>query len=118
MNGGLATVAASATRVVPAQSRKLVRITFQGISVAWQLSAIVTQPADEPKEEEEIEKSEGFWQEFFLHKPDAKALEKLLASLSADDLLHLQAHPQQLLIRAIARIKDGKEPADEHGLDV
>jgi hypothetical protein len=70
------------------------------------------------QEEEEIEKSEGFWQEFFLHKPDAKALEKLLASLSADDLLHLQAHPQQLLIRAIARIKEGKEPADEHGLDV
>ena len=72
----------------------------------------------EIQEEEEIEKSEGFWQEFFLHKPDAKALEKLLASLSADDLLHLQAHPQQLLIRGIARIKDGREPSDEHALDV
>ncbi|KAE9978742.1 hypothetical protein EG328_001340 [Venturia inaequalis] len=69
------------------------------------------------KEEEAIEKSEGFWQELFLLKPDPKALKDILDDLSPDDLLHLQAHPQQLLIRAIRRVQDGKEPSDENALD-
>jgi hypothetical protein len=70
------------------------------------------------QDEEAIEKSEGFWQELFLLKPESNALKDILTELSTDDLLHLQAHPQQLLIRAIRRVKDGKEPSDENALDV
>lgn len=42
------------------------------------------------KEDEEEEKAEGFWQEFFLHKPEAVGLRKILGELSAEDLLHRQ----------------------------
>ena len=42
------------------------------------------------KEDEEEEKPEGFWQEFFLHKPEAVSLRKILGELSAEDLLHRQ----------------------------
>ena len=48
------------------------------------------------REEEEEEKPEGFWQEFFLHKPDATSLREILSKLSPDDLLHRQvrlSHP-------------------------
>jgi hypothetical protein len=44
------------------------------------------------KEEEEIPKSEGFWEEFFLLKPDPSSLRKILGALTADDLLHFQVH--------------------------
>lgn len=42
------------------------------------------------KEDEEEEKPEGFWQEFFLHKPDAASLRDILGELSPEDLLHRQ----------------------------
>src|ERR1700743_1685519 len=42
------------------------------------------------QEEEEVEKHEVFWEEFFLHKPDPASLKAILADLSADDLLHFQ----------------------------
>jgi hypothetical protein len=42
------------------------------------------------KEEEEIPKSEGFWEEFFLLKPDPTSLRDILGALTADDLLHFQ----------------------------
>lgn len=42
------------------------------------------------KEEEETPKSEGFWEEFFLLKPDTGSLKGILDALSADDLLHFQ----------------------------
>jgi len=70
------------------------------------------------QDDDEVEKSEGFWQELFLLKPEPKALKDILTDLSTDDLLHLQAHPQQLLIRAIRRVRDGVEPSDENALDV
>jgi hypothetical protein len=41
-------------------------------------------------EDEEIEKPEGFWEEFFLLKPDPSSLQQILDDLSPDDLLHLQ----------------------------
>jgi len=86
------------------------------------------------KEDEEVEKPEGFWQEFFLHKPDGGSLRQLLHDLSPDELLHFQVrrrshcslhsannvqeHPQQLFIRAIERAKVGVAPSDENALDV
>jgi hypothetical protein len=81
----------------------------------YSLPVLTLTPA---KDDDEVQKSEGFWQEFFLLKPDPKSLLEILDDLSAEDLLDLQAHPQQLVIRAVARIKAGVEPSDENALDV
>ena len=48
-------------------------------------SALITS-----QDEEEHEKSEGYWREFFLLKPDKATLQKIIFELSPDDLLHLQ----------------------------
>lgn len=50
------------------------------------------------KDEEEVEKPEGFWQEFFLHKPDATSLRKILDDLGPDELLHFQVQPSKTLL--------------------
>jgi hypothetical protein len=42
------------------------------------------------QDEEDHEKSEGYWREFFLLKPDKATLQKIIVELSPDDLLHLQ----------------------------
>jgi hypothetical protein len=42
------------------------------------------------QDEEDREKSEGYWREFFLLKPDKATLQKIILELSPDDLLHLQ----------------------------
>ena len=42
------------------------------------------------QDEDDHEKSEGFWKEFFLLKPDKATLQRILRELSPDDLLHLQ----------------------------
>lgn len=69
------------------------------------------------KDEDDHEKSEGFWKEFFLLKPDKTTLHRILLDLSPDDLLHLQAQTRQLFSRAVACIKAGSAPADAHALD-
>lgn len=85
------------------------------------------------KDDEEAEKPEGFWQEFFLLKPDVGSLKQILDSLGPGELLHFQVchsarqlgpahcrqeHPQQLFIRAIERTTAGTAPMDENALDV
>lgn len=50
----------------------------------WDLVLIVD------KNEDDHDKSEGFWREFFLLKPDKATLHRILIDLSPDDLLHLQ----------------------------
>lgn len=67
--------------------------------------------------DEEEDKSEGFWKEFFLLKPDKATLQKTIDQLSPDDLLHLQAQTRQLFSRAVRCIKAGSAPADAHALD-
>ncbi len=42
------------------------------------------------QDEDDQEKSEGYWKEFFLLKPDKATLHRLIEDLSPDDLLHLQ----------------------------
>ncbi|CZS88119.1 uncharacterized protein RCO7_01085 [Rhynchosporium graminicola] len=69
------------------------------------------------KDEEDHEKTEGYWKEFFLLKPDKATLQKLIWELSPDDLLHLQVQTRQLFVRAIGCIKVGSAPADAHALD-
>lgn len=39
---------------------------------------------------EEFEETEGFWKEFFLHRPEPVLLKKILGKLRPYDLLHLQ----------------------------
>ncbi|KAF2141181.1 uncharacterized protein K452DRAFT_271832 [Aplosporella prunicola CBS 121167] len=66
---------------------------------------------------EDADHSDGFWEEFFLLKPDPASLRRVLADLSPDALLHLQAPAQQLFARAIQRIKAARAPADDIALD-
>lgn len=42
------------------------------------------------QDEDDHDKTEGFWREFFLLKPDKATLHKILLGLNPDDLLHLQ----------------------------
>ncbi|KAI9777102.1 MAG: hypothetical protein M1839_009058 [Geoglossum umbratile] len=88
------------------------------------------------KDDEDADKSEGFWREFFLLRPDPASLRQALADLSADDLLNLQvpyrnrktpssfmlsrlqAQTHQLFSNAVSFIKAGVAPSDEIALDV
>lgn len=70
------------------------------------------------EDDEDVELSEGFWQEFFLHRPDTAGLKRTLASIAPDEMLHQQARSQQLFRHAILRVKQAKAPADEIALEV
>jgi hypothetical protein len=70
------------------------------------------------EDDEETELSDGFWQEFFLHRPDSAGLKRILDSVPPDEMLHLQSHSQQLVRSAINRVKQGKQPSDEIALEV
>ncbi|KAF2470707.1 DUF1741-domain-containing protein [Lindgomyces ingoldianus] len=67
--------------------------------------------------DDEYDLSEGFWEEFFLHRPDGAGLRRLLDGLGPDDMLQLQAHSQQLFLGAILRVKQATTPSDEIALD-
>lgn len=69
-------------------------------------------------DDEPVEPSEGFWREFFLHKPEPAGLKRVLASMAPDEMLHQQAHSQQLFSQAMLRIKQAKAPADDIALEV
>lgn len=73
---------------------------------------------DQQAEDDDVEPSEGFWHEFFLHKPEPAGLKRVLASVAPDEMLHEQAHSQQLFRQAIVRIKQAKAPADDIALEV
>lgn len=54
-------------------------------------NAIVLQTLNNTsQDDEDHEKTEGYWREFFLLKPDKATLQQLIQDLSPDDLLHLQ----------------------------
>ncbi|KAI9848241.1 MAG: hypothetical protein M1838_000597 [Thelocarpon superellum] len=69
------------------------------------------------KEEDEAEKSEGFWREFFLLRPDKASLGRILGELRASDLLNLQLQTRALFTRAVACVKTAHAPSDEIALD-
>ncbi|CAI6266348.1 unnamed protein product [Periconia digitata] len=68
-------------------------------------------------EDEDVDLSDGFWEEFFLHRPDHAGFKRILETISPDDMLHLQAHSQQLFQRAISRIQQASAPSDEIALE-
>ena len=70
------------------------------------------------QEGEELADLDGFWEEFFLLKPDKPRLKQCLEALGADDLIHLQHETQQLFVRAVSQVKSGRSPFAENALDV
>ncbi|PVI07241.1 DUF1741-domain-containing protein [Periconia macrospinosa] len=68
-------------------------------------------------EDEDVELSDGFWEEFFLHRPDHAGFKRILNAIPPDDMLHLQAHSQQLFLQAISRIQQASFPSDEIALE-
>lgn len=69
------------------------------------------------KDDEDNEKSEGFWREFFLLKPDRATLRRILHTFTPAALLDLQGQTRQLFTRAVVCIQAGTAPADAHALD-
>ncbi|KAL1792296.1 hypothetical protein ACET3X_008803 [Alternaria dauci] len=69
------------------------------------------------EDDEDVELTEGFWQEFFLHRPDTAGLKRILASLAPDEMLHQQTRSQHLFRHAIRRVQQGTAPADEIALE-
>jgi hypothetical protein len=53
-----------------------------------------------------------------LHRPDSAGLKRILGSISPDEMLHRQAHSQQLFGCAIHRVKQANTPSDEIALEV
>ncbi|GAB1312674.1 Armadillo-like helical domain-containing protein [Madurella fahalii] len=66
---------------------------------------------------DEVERSDGFWTEFFLLRPDRPSLRQILDEIGPNDLLHLQLQTRQLFSRAVAALKNPHGVADLHALD-
>lgn len=63
--------------------------------------------------------TEGFWQEFFLLRPDRTSLRRILDELGPEELLEREDETRELFARAIAAMKRGsKGIADIHALEV
>ncbi|GFP60540.1 UPF0588 membrane protein C20F10.02c [Trichoderma asperellum] len=69
------------------------------------------------KDDDDGDKSEGFWREFFLLRPDRPTLRKILNDIHPADLLLLEGHTRELFSKAIAAVKDGKGSAPLYALD-
>ncbi|PNS20990.1 hypothetical protein CAC42_3327 [Sphaceloma murrayae] len=67
---------------------------------------------------EDDDKTEGFWRELFLLSPDTARLSQTLEDADAEFLLHTNHSSQQLLANAVATIRTGQAPSDEHALEV
>ncbi|KAK4167486.1 hypothetical protein QBC43DRAFT_311959 [Cladorrhinum sp. PSN259] len=73
---------------------------------------------DYTEDDVDAEKSEGFWKEFFLLKPDRTSLRRILDEITPGDLLHLhQAQTRQLFARAVGSLKNPYGVADLHALE-
>ncbi|GKU16852.1 unnamed protein product [Fusarium langsethiae] len=63
------------------------------------------------------EKTDGFWTEFFLLRPDRAALRRILNDLSPSHVLSLDVRTQELFARAVATVKGAHSLAQLHALD-
>ena len=64
--------------------------TFQPKIVQLYQALFQLPNADAADDDQDHDHSEGFWQEFFLLKPDPPSLRRVLQSLNPDQMLHLQ----------------------------
>ncbi|KAH7146498.1 hypothetical protein EDB81DRAFT_795392 [Dactylonectria macrodidyma] len=69
------------------------------------------------KDEDDDEKTDGFWAEFFLLRPDRAVLRSILAGLSPSDVLLLEDRTRELFARATAAVKTGHGVVPLHALD-
>ncbi|SPO05117.1 uncharacterized protein DNG_07802 [Cephalotrichum gorgonifer] len=68
-------------------------------------------------QDDDAEKSEGFWTEFFLLRPDRPALRRVLDELGPADVVHLEGHTRDLFARAVVAVKAGRNGSDAHALE-
>ncbi|KAH0829536.1 hypothetical protein FOPE_10229 [Fonsecaea pedrosoi] len=61
--------------------------------------------------------SEGFWREFFLHKPDKQRLYDILEPMTAFDLVHMQTQMRVFFKRAITEAGSGDSSRNENAFD-
>ncbi|KAG9257622.1 uncharacterized protein F5Z01DRAFT_404717 [Emericellopsis atlantica] len=69
------------------------------------------------KDDDDVDKSEGFWKEFFLLKPDRHAFRATLNEVSPSDMLQLEGRTRELFARAVATLKGGHAGAASNALD-
>ncbi|MCJ1309059.1 hypothetical protein MMC25_002714 [Agyrium rufum] len=68
-------------------------------------------------DDEDYRLGDGFWNEFFLLKPDRGSFYQRLDTLKADDLLHYQAECQHLFHNAVRHVQQGRSPSDAVALE-
>ncbi|KAM0335068.1 hypothetical protein ACHAQA_000102 [Verticillium albo-atrum] len=69
------------------------------------------------KYDDTTERTEGFWREFFLLRPDRNALKALLDGLSAADVLGLEERTRELFERGVEGVKGGQPMVELHALE-
>ncbi|QPH09831.1 hypothetical protein C2857_000854 [Epichloe festucae Fl1] len=63
------------------------------------------------------EKSDGFWREFFLLRPDRQSLRNLLNNIPPSDVLLFEGRTREIFSKAITAVKTGQGLAPQHALD-
>ncbi|KJZ72009.1 hypothetical protein HIM_08570 [Hirsutella minnesotensis 3608] len=69
------------------------------------------------KDDEDGDKSDGFWREFFLLRPDRATLRSMLNDMTPAHVLQLDNRTRDLFSRAIETVKTGQGLAPLHALD-
>ena len=64
------------------------------------------------------EKSDGFWKEFFLLRPDRQRFRDLLNKIPPAEVLAFEGRTRELFSRATEAVKSGQVLATIHALDV
>ncbi|KAH7367386.1 hypothetical protein B0T11DRAFT_252627 [Plectosphaerella cucumerina] len=69
------------------------------------------------KDDDHGERTEGFWREFFLLRPDLGALKNILDQLRPGDMLALEDRTRELFVRGVDAVKEGQGNAQGNALD-
>lgn len=68
------------------------------------------------QDDDDEDKPEGFWCEFFLLRPDRPTLRRILDAIGPDDLVNLEvAQTRQLFARAVAAVRGPHGPQQQQG---
>ncbi|KAL8303163.1 hypothetical protein RB600_006868 [Gaeumannomyces tritici] len=69
-------------------------------------------------DEEDVSGTDGFWQEFFLLRPDRASLRLILDEMGPDELLEREEQTRELFARAVSALKRGtRGVVDVHALE-